>query len=109
MERIDRSHLRVLTGRSPLKATPGSPETPRRPMKPGAECSRAASHSCPHQLVLPYLFYRLPITDYRLLSLPAQPTHLASRGRLTGRSTRFGFGGDSAGLRPPVASSQSAM
>src|SRR5205807_765240 len=39
----------------------------------------------------------------------AQPTGADSRDLLTGRSTRFGFGGDSTGLRPPVAASQSAM
>src|SRR5882724_4103794 len=39
----------------------------------------------------------------------AQPTWADSRDLLTGRSTRLGFGGDSTGLRPPVAASQSAM
>src|SRR5437016_3238575 len=38
-----------------------------------------------------------------------QPTWADSRDLLTGRSTRLGFGGDSTGLRPPVAASQSAM
>lgn len=42
-------------------------------------------------------------------AITIQPTRIVSSDILTGRSTLFGFGGDSAGLRPPVASSQSAM
>jgi len=42
-------------------------------------------------------------------AITVQPTRIDSSDILTGRSTVFGFGGDSAGLRPPVASSQSAM
>jgi hypothetical protein len=39
----------------------------------------------------------------------ARLTFAGSRDLLTGRSTLFGLEGDSTGLRPPVASSQSAM